>query len=127
MKTRITALLLALIMAFSFAACGTDYKQLGYDQMQKQMDETAAEKPDEVEAVKRLILLWAAFSSYDDIVAQFDSMVDEMTRDNFKDVLDGKEVSDENFELMKEGAKQFWRDYITSYMTSSSPSPSPNS
>lgn len=137
MKKRITALLLALIIALSLTACGAkpDYKQLGYDYMEQEFENIIKENAGEIgtsniDGMKALILLLSYGGySYEQISSALESYVDVLTKDSFEEFLKGKEIneelSDENFALMQEGAKQYLRDYVGSIVSPSSPSPSP--
>ena len=110
MKKRLIALILIIVLCVSLTSCGTDYKKLGYNYMKEQM---AEEYPDGLDDdTKSSIAIGAALFGYDNLYTLLGASVDEISKDDVKEVLKGKDISDEEFEAFKEGCKEYMKDFL---------------
>lgn len=110
MKKRLIALALVIVLCFSLAGCGIDYKQLGYDYMKQSMAEEYPNGLDDEE--KSSIAMGAALFGYDNLYALTCATVDQLTKGDLNETLNGKDISDEDFALFKEGCKEYIEDFL---------------
>ena len=110
MKKRLIALALVIVLCFSLAGCGTDYKKLGYDYMKQSMAEEYPNGLDD--ATKSSIAMGVALFGYDNLYALTCASVDQLTKDDLSEALKEKDISDEDFVLFKEGCKEYIKDFF---------------
>lgn len=118
MKKRLMALILIIVLCISLASCGTDYKKLGYNYMKEQM---AEEYPDGIDDnMKSSIILGAALLGSDNLYALIGGSVDNISKDDVKEVLNGKDISDDDLEKFKEGCKEYMNEFLAEVIPTTS-------
>ncbi len=115
MKKRFIAIILIALICVSLTGCGTDYKQLGYDTMNRLF---AGEAGATAEEIKDDFSFLVSTLGYDCVYSELESTIDSLTANDFIEVLETLDIhldniSDSNLVLMKDGAKECLRDYMS--------------